>query len=47
MAATREHDARALLEAADEYKRASLLLITLQAEQARDLPKSVTVPAVA
>lgn len=42
-AAIREREARALLEAADEYKRASLRLITLQAETARDLPKSVTV----
>lgn len=42
-AATREREARALLEAADEYKRASLRLITLQAETARDLPKAVTV----
>jgi predicted AAA+ superfamily ATPase len=42
-AATREREARALLEAADEYKRASVRLITLQAETARDLPKAVTV----
>ena len=42
-AATREREARALLQAADEYKRASLRLITLQAETARDLPKAVTV----
>ncbi len=42
-AATREREERALLEAADEYKRASLRLITLQTETARDLPKPVTV----
>jgi uncharacterized protein len=42
-AATRKREARALLEAANEYKRASLRLITLQAETARDLPKAVTV----
>ena len=42
-AETREREARALLEAADEYKRASLLLITLQAQQARDLPRPLSV----
>lgn len=39
--ATREREERALREAADRYPRASLLLITLQAEIARNLPNRI------
>ncbi len=42
-AATKEREGRALLEAAEEYKRASLWLITLEPQTARDLPEPVTV----
>jgi predicted AAA+ superfamily ATPase len=42
-AETRERETRALLEAADEYKRVSLRLITLQAETPREMPKTITV----
>jgi predicted AAA+ superfamily ATPase len=42
-AVTKEREIRALLEAAAEYKRASLRLITLQAETPREMPKTITV----
>jgi predicted AAA+ superfamily ATPase len=45
--ATRERETRALLEAAREHPRASLHLVCMTAEGARDLPANVTVhPAV-
>jgi predicted AAA+ superfamily ATPase len=40
---TQEREVRALVEAAEEYPRASLLLITLEAETVRGLPESVIV----
>ena len=42
-AATREREVRALMEAANEYRRASLRLITLQRETTSGLPEKITV----
>lgn len=42
-AATRDRETRALLDAARDYPRATLHLVTLQPEPARTLPRRITV----